>query len=562
MTGRDFIARAGVQITRIEDKDMHETNHRTVSTQSRITPDPAARRNTAKTSANRLGVVGSAALLVALFAPSAPAATKYWAGDQGAKWNTSNSGNTNWSSTLGSNTNTTAPAASDDVIFNISSGAANFSTSFNATSYTLKSLTFNSSAVTNVTITTTNANPLTMNNADGVIVNVQTGTHKFVGSGVANSASKDFLVSGASTGHSFTFNVETGASFEIDGRIGTNRNDHWYIKTGGGVLILSAPNGGSNSWLMASPSPGFLINGGILRLEDNTATGNSNNPYTVAAGATLQLNNANYGSHNGTLTLNGSGAGGIGALNHLAGNSQIASGNGQVLLATDATIGVTAGSFTSNNPVNGAGGLTKIGSGTLTLTNASNAYAGTTEVNGGTLLVNGTLNSGGGAVNVNAGGTGVINRQTNLLAGGMFAPGTSAGTLTVNANTDLSAGVAATTSQSLLFELGTTSDLIDMTDGVSVLSIGTGVLEFDDLVITMVSGFASGTYTLIATDQFISGTLGANTFGSIVPGMWYGSLAIGDGGTDLVLIVVAPAPAALPAGLALLACAAARRRRR
>ena len=119
---------------------------------------------------------------------------------------------------------------------------------------------------------------------------------------------------------------------------------------------------------------------------------------------------------------------------------------------------------------------------------------------------------GAGAVNVNSGGalggTGSVAGAVTVAAGGKLSPGASAGTLTLTGNADISGAVAATNSQSMLFELGSTSDKIVLSAGT--LTIGSGLLEFDDFAFTAVSGFAAGDYTLFDTTQSISGSLGSN----------------------------------------------------
>jgi len=289
--------------------------------------------------------------------------------------------------------------------------------------------------------------------------------------------------------------------------------------TGTGGIVIGRHGGASNA---APVSASINLTGGSLTVSGNIAEGTG--PATVSS----------------ALTLNG------GALEMNAKS------------VTVDTFTAASGTISNLGQLNSGGTLTKTSGGTLTMSGL-NTYTGATTVSLGTLLVTGT-NSGGAAYTIANGGTlgggGKIttagNAGVTLSAGGKLSPGTSAGDLRFDLGTgtlDLSAGVTASNTQALIFELGSSSDRITLTNASSLLGIGSGVLEFDDFVFTTIAGFAPGTYTLFDTENSISGTLGSNLTGMV--GGYSATLQFANGSQDLVLNVV-PEPAT--AFLAMIGC--------
>jgi autotransporter-associated beta strand protein len=117
----------------------------------------------------------------------------------------------------------------------------------------------------------------------------------------------------------------------------------------------------------------------------------------VANGAVLELDLADGTVTGEALVLNGSGLGGTGALNNVAGSN---TWNGTVHLATSSAVGVADGDLTLAGAVSGGvtSQLTKTGPGTAFLTTA-NTYEGNTLVQQGILNVSHAQALGAGSSN-------------------------------------------------------------------------------------------------------------------------------------------------------------------
>jgi hypothetical protein len=102
--------------------------------------------------------------------------------------------------------------------------------------------------------------------------------------------------------------------------------------------------------------------------------------------------------------------------------------------------------------------------------------------------------------------------------------------------------------ESLVFELGTSSDLVSLTTGT--LELGTGAIGFSDFAFSDSGGLTNGQYVLFDTGSAISGTLnGADLSGSI--GSLTGTLEVINGGQDLALNVIPEPSTLILVGLAL-----------
>jgi autotransporter-associated beta strand protein len=172
----------------------------------------------------------------------------------------------------------------------------------------------------------------------------------------------------------------------------------------------------------------------------------------------------------GNVHVYGEGSVGTGAWNFAGGTMILEGGNKsnsrEINFSATSTIDTHGFDMTLNGPISGyltgglstatTAGLNKNGAGTLTLTNAANTLAGVVTVNGGTLLVDGNLGpsaTNGLTVNNGAtlGGSGIINRNVTIAAGGTLSPGNSPGILTIQGSLNMApaSGTPATLSMQL-----------------------------------------------------------------------------------------------------------------
>ena len=309
-----------------------------------------------------------------------------------------------------------------------------------------------------------------------------------------------------------------------------------YEQSGPGTVVMTA-NGLNNNFTGTND----YLNGGVTEIATNNALGNDTVNINSNTGAFLNINGGTVLAST-TLALDGGSAakaraaflggngGGFAAVtgatltvDGVIGNS--ANGTGPLI------IGIPASSANSNTvglvPGTGAGtaNLTAVyANGVVKLTGA-NTYSGGTTVASGTLLANSTGATGSGVVNVQSGGTlggnGTIAPSSvttgvavNIAAGGLLQPSSVIGTpttLTFNLNTGTSLNLA--TGAQLAFYLGTTSDLVNITNGLLSLN----GQNFSDFAFTPGAGFTTGTYTLFETNApgDVTGSLGGNTSGAV-----------------------------------------------
>lgn len=340
-----------------------------------------------------------------------------------------------------------------------------------------------------------------------------------------------------------TINADPAPAITIGAVTGTSG----ISKAGAGTLLMNADNS-------LTYSGTTTVTAGTLALGSDGALGTGKlalNP-GAALNTTIRSSSTAARTIATSVTLGGGSSSSVYRFGSTTGTS-----NGALTFTNTTSIVISSGTrlFEVANRTQfdagftGASGITMqtnglTGTGTLAL-NGINTYTGTTAVTAGTLLIGGSLSSssvvtvtGTGAVAAVLGGSGTIGGNTTLGTNSFLTPGTdgTVGNLKFSSGLNIS-GITPDTG-ALKFDLATTiaSDKITLTTGV--LTIGSGLLEWNDFSFTALSGFGVGTYTLFSDAQAISGTLGLNVTGTI--GGLSSNIAIS--GNDLILNVV-PEPA-------------------
>jgi autotransporter-associated beta strand protein len=334
---------------------------------------------------------------------------RFWVGDQGTTWTSGTGGWTNWSRTLGTRTNSSAPSARTDAVFSVAGSTA--LTTRPGIDTTVNSVQFDAPTAPLTLRVGGTSGRLTLG---GNGITVFSGSQTITGDAGGSGATGDVLLAASQT-----WEVRGTSQLVFNARLGTTASSIGMLqKTGSGTLTLTANSGGVNafkaSWSLAE---------GTTRLTNADAFGWSFNDADVSSGAALQLSGVGLGLSNGTLTLRGLGVSGSGgALRSLSGTGTIASGSGRLMLGSGSTgIGVDAGTLTIVRTISGTGGLVKMGSGRLVLAGA-NSYAG------GTTLLAGTLEASSAASLASGSAAGRI----TVVGGTLTLPSGAAETLVVS----------------------------------------------------------------------------------------------------------------------------------
>jgi autotransporter-associated beta strand protein len=294
------------------------------------------------------------------------------------------------------------------------------------------------------------AEPLTLNGAGvsgaGALrnlsdINTVTGPVTLASNAAIGADSGALTVSGSLNAGANTLTIVGAGDVEITGLLsGTGAS---LVKNGPGLLSLT----NANTYTGATN-----VLAGTLHIENNAALGATAAGTIVAAGATLEIEDATGFTVTGeALTLNGTGAGGNGALRNVNGDNVWTA---PITLASNSTIQVDAGSFTPGaiGETGGPRSLTKTGDGTL-IFSAAQTYTGATEIQLGTLQLTAAerISNSSAVIVLSAASfdmNGFSETVGSLAGGGDVDFGTVAGTvLTVggdNSSTEFSGSLSGT----------------------------------------------------------------------------------------------------------------------
>lgn len=291
-----------------------------------------------------------------------------------------------------------------------------------------------------------------------------------------------------------TDTIETDNALHINGTI-SGALSETLVKTGNADLYVS----GNNTYFGQT-----LVQQGTFYAESSLAFGATNNGTVVSNGASVALG-GNLAITNESLTLNGTGWSGFGALFSDIGLSNIWAGPVILNGPTNTIENYFAGTIRLIGPVSGPGALDEFGDpfGTVTLEGTTpNSYAGATVVDSGILLLDKSL------------GIAAIPGNTVVNSSGTLRLGNNAQTLNTSDVLVNSGGLFDFASYYAVIDtLRGTGNVTFGTDGYLYIGANNGSSEFDGVIsgVGFPGGFTiykegAGTFTLTNNNTYSNAT--------------------------------------------------------
>ncbi len=298
--------------------------------------------------------------------------------------------------------------------------------------------------------------------------------------------------------------------------------------SGSGALIVNSLGtgvvnvSGNNAGFTGSVS----VQSGTLGMQSSQALGTGTSPLTVASGGTLLLQSTgNLAVGFSSISLNGTGSGGLGALFNagkittvsgditLGGATLVSSVSGNLTLTGNIsnggnllTVSNTGSQMILSGAISGSGGLTANGTGGITLSGNNTFSGGTTVNNGASVTVASHTALGSGNSTVANGGTILFQGGVNVATGNLSVSGAgvnSAGALrNVSGNNTYAGGVTLASTPYIVSNNGTLTLSGGISGSGNTIIQGPGTVYFSGDT----SGYAGG-QVQVFSGTFASGNM-------------------------------------------------------
>ena len=282
--------------------------------------------------------------------------------------------------------------------------------------------------------------------------------------------------------------MEQGGSLEVSNAAsiltasGTITGSGLFNKLGNGQLNLTGSNAYTANTIVVAGKLN-VSNADALGATTAAISGNSGvsgGAVYVQSGAALEVQGGITISGTGgkTLYINGTGVSNGGSLRNVSGDNSNA---GRVILQSDSTIAVDAGSLVLSGGITGSGALTKVGTGTLAIGGVS-TFTGATTISAGKVIVRGALN----------GTTGVSVANNATLQADVGAGTMNVGSLSLDSGAHLALAISGTASGQ--FSNFSSSGAVTLLGATLDLAVSY-TPQFADKIYLMIGGYSGATGT-------------------------------------------------------------------